>query len=97
MPGVLIIEAMAQTGGILLLNSYLDPSSKLVLFMGINKAKFRKTVLPGDQLVMEAKLVKQRRNIVTIAAKAYVGDKLACEAELMAAIVDRENAVEENK
>jgi UDP-3-O-[3-hydroxymyristoyl] N-acetylglucosamine deacetylase/3-hydroxyacyl-[acyl-carrier-protein] dehydratase len=97
MPGVLIVEAMAQTGGILLLNSYLDPSSKLVLFMGINKAKFRKTVLPGDQLVMEAKLIKQRRNIVTIEAKAFVGDALACEAELMAAIVDRENAAEEKK
>ncbi len=97
MPGVLIVEAMAQTGGILLLNSYLDPTSKLVLFMGINKAKFRKTVVPGDQLVMEAKLIKQRRNIVTIDAKAYVDGVLACEAELMAAIVDREEPVEKKE
>ncbi len=90
MPGVLIIEAMAQTGGILLLNSYLDPKKKLVLFLGIDKAKFRKTVTPGDQLIMEAEMVRQRRNIVTMKAHAYVDNNLVCEAELTAAIVDRE-------
>ncbi len=90
MPGVLIIEAMAQTGGILLLNSYFDPTTKLVLFLGINNAKFRKTVHPGDQLVMEAILKNKKRNIVTIDAKAYVNDKIVAEAELMAAIVDKE-------
>ena len=66
MPGVLIVEAMAQTGGILLLNSYPDPTSKLVLFMAINKAKFRKTVVPGDQLVIEAELVTKKSRYVWI-------------------------------
>ena len=90
MPGVLIIEAMAQTGGILMLNSYIDPSSKLVYFMGINNAKFRKPVLPGDQLIMEAELVNKKSKVVMIRAKAYVGNNLVAEADLMAAIVDRE-------
>ncbi|MCF8241168.1 MAG: bifunctional UDP-3-O-[3-hydroxymyristoyl] N-acetylglucosamine deacetylase/3-hydroxyacyl-ACP dehydratase [Melioribacteraceae bacterium] len=90
MPGVLIIEAMAQTGGILLLNSFKDPSEKLVMFMGINNAKFRKPVVPGDQLILEAELVNKKRNIVVIKAQALVENNVVCEAELMAAIVDRE-------
>lgn len=90
MPGVLIIEAMAQTGGILMLNSVPDPSTKLVLFMGIDKAKFRKQVVPGDQLILEAELVNQRNKFVVIQAKALVGNNLVAEAELKAAIVDRE-------
>ncbi len=96
MPGVLIIEAMAQTGGILLLNSVPEPSEKLVFFMGIDKAKFRKPVVPGDQLVIEAKLVNKKRNIFVISAKAYVDEVLVSEAELMAAVVDREDNKEEN-
>ncbi len=90
MPGVLIIEAMAQAGGILLLNAFKDPSSKLVLFMGINKAKFRKTVVPGDQLVLEAELVSKKSKVVIISGKAYVDNKLVAEAELMAGVVDRD-------
>ncbi len=95
MPGVLIIEAMAQTGGILMLNSYIDPTSKLVYFMGINNAKFRKPVVPGDQLILEAELVNKKSKIVMIKAKAYVGSTLVAEADLMAAIVDRENKAED--
>jgi len=95
MPGVLIIEAMAQTGGILMLNSYIDPTSKLVYFMGINNAKFRKPVVPGDQLILEAELVNKKSKIVMIKAKAYVGSTLVAEADLMAAIVDRENKPED--
>ncbi len=95
MPGVLIIEAMAQTGGILMLNSYIDPSEKLVYFMGINNAKFRKPVVPGDQLVMEAELVSKRSKIVIIKAKAFVGNNLVAEADLTAAVVDRENKKED--
>ena len=89
MPGVLIIEAMAQTGGILMLNSVENPEEKLVVFMGIDKAKFRKQVVPGDQLVLEAELISQRSRFVVIKAKAMVGNTLAAEAELKAAIVDR--------
>ena len=90
MPGVLIVEALAQTGGILLLNAIPEPEKKLVLFMKISEVKFRKQVVPGDQLVLEAELLAQRRNTVTIKAKAYVDNNVVTEAELMAAIVDRE-------
>ncbi len=91
MPGVLIIEAMAQTGGILMLNSVDDPAEKLVFFMGIDKAKFRRPVVPGDQLVIETELVSRRSRFVVMKAKAKVGNKVVAEAELKAAIVDREN------
>jgi UDP-3-O-[3-hydroxymyristoyl] N-acetylglucosamine deacetylase/3-hydroxyacyl-[acyl-carrier-protein] dehydratase len=89
MPGVLIIEAMAQTGGILMLNSVENPEEKLVVFMGIDNAKFRRQVVPGDQLVIEAELVNQRNKFVVIKAKAKVGNNVVAEAELKAAIVDR--------
>lgn len=89
MPGVLIIEAMAQTGGILMLNSVDNPQEKLVVFMGIDKAKFRRQVVPGDQLVLEAELIQNRGKFVIIKAKAMVGNSVAAEAELKAAIVDR--------
>lgn len=91
MPGVLILEAMAQTGGVLLLNSFQNPVNKLVYFTQINNAKFRRTVVPGDQLYMELELVNKKRNYVMMSGKAYVNDNLVCEAEFMAAIVDREN------
>lgn len=89
MPGVLIIESMAQVGGILLLNSYSDPSEKLVYFSSIKEAKFRKPVVPGDQLVIEADFISKRRNIVQIKAAAFVENNVVAEAELMAAVVDR--------
>lgn len=92
MPGVLIVEAMAQTGGILLLNAFPNPDEKLVLFMQINNAKFRKPVFPGDQLLMEIDLVSKRGKVIIMAGKAFVNDTLVCEAEFMAAIVDRENS-----
>lgn len=93
MPGVLIVEAMAQTGGILLLNSTKNPQEKLVYFMGINNAKFRKPVVPGDQLVFEAELLRKRSRFVTIKTAAYVDGNLVSEAELTAAIVDRETTI----
>ncbi|MDI6779457.1 MAG: bifunctional UDP-3-O-[3-hydroxymyristoyl] N-acetylglucosamine deacetylase/3-hydroxyacyl-ACP dehydratase [Bacteroidota bacterium] len=89
MPGVLIIEAMAQTGGILLLNGVENPGAKLVYFMSINNAKFRKPVLPGDQLVFEVKLINRRSKIAFVHGKAFVDGNLVAEAELSAAIVDR--------
>lgn len=91
MPGVLIIEAMAQTGGILLLNSVQDPESKLVVFMQINNAKFRKQVVPGDQLRLEVELIQRKTKVVMMSGKAFVDDKLVAEADFMAGIVDREN------
>jgi len=97
MPGVLILEAMGQTGGILLLNSLPEPEKKLVMFMGINNAKFRKPVVPGDQLVIEVEQVSVKRKIVMMSAKAFVDDKLVAEADFVAAIVDKEISEQENK
>jgi len=89
MPGVLIIEAMAQTGGILLLQMVDSPEDKLALFTHINNAKFRKPVIPGDQLVMELTMVSRRSRIAHLSGKAYVNGDLVAEADLSAAIVDR--------
>lgn len=90
MPGVLIVEAMAQVGGVMLLNAQDEPQKKLVYFTGIDKVKFRKTVLPGDQIRFEVEMLKFRRSFCKITGKAFVGNDLACEAELSAAIVNRE-------
>lgn len=92
MPGVLIIEAMAQTGGIMLLNSLPDPENHLAMFTQINNAKFRKQVVPGDQLILECEMVGRKRNFVSMKAKARVGNQLAAEAEFMAAIIKKEDA-----
>ena len=89
MPGVLIIEAMAQTGGILLLNGIDNPGGKLVYFMGINNAKFRKPVVPGDQLILEVSLASRRSKTFVMSGKAYVDGYLVAEAEMMAALLDR--------
>jgi UDP-3-O-[3-hydroxymyristoyl] N-acetylglucosamine deacetylase/3-hydroxyacyl-[acyl-carrier-protein] dehydratase len=94
MPGVLIIEAMAQTSGVLLLNSIPNPELKLVYFMQINNAKFRKPVVPGDQLFMEIEMVNKKRTVVMMKGKSYVNDVLVTEADFMAGIVDRPNVKE---
>ena len=91
MPGVLIIEAMAQTGGILILNGLENPGDKLVYFMTMNNVKFRKPVLPGDQLVLELKLTHRRSKIAVMQGRAYVDGNLVAEAELSAAVMDRNN------
>jgi UDP-3-O-[3-hydroxymyristoyl] N-acetylglucosamine deacetylase / 3-hydroxyacyl-[acyl-carrier-protein] dehydratase len=90
MPGVLIIEAMAQTGGMLMLNTLEDPQKKLAFFMAIDKAKFRKPVTPGDQLIFEVKLIRNRGKSFQLAGQAFVDGQLVAEAELMAALVDKE-------
>ena len=97
MPGVLIIEAMAQTGGILLLNAFPNPEEKLVLFMQINNAKFRKPVIPGDQMYMEIEMTNKKSKVVLMSGKTYVNNILVAEAEFMAAIADREKELSENK
>jgi UDP-3-O-[3-hydroxymyristoyl] N-acetylglucosamine deacetylase/3-hydroxyacyl-[acyl-carrier-protein] dehydratase len=89
MPGVLIVEAMAQCGGVLLLDRVEDPASKVVYFMSIDNVRFRRPVVPGDQLRMEVEVVQARASTVRLAGKAYVGDTLVTEAEMMARIVDR--------
>ncbi len=89
MPGVLIIEALAQTGGILALVSE-KGKEVLAFFMTIDNAKFRKPVVPGDQLVLHAEVTKiVRSNIVQIHGKASVLDKVVCEADLMFSIIDK--------
>jgi UDP-3-O-[3-hydroxymyristoyl] N-acetylglucosamine deacetylase/3-hydroxyacyl-[acyl-carrier-protein] dehydratase len=94
MPGVLIVEAMAQTGGILLLNALPNIEEKLVYFMQINNVKFRKPVVPGDQLILEVELVNKRSKVFIMKGKTFVNDELVCEAELMAGIVDRDKKTE---
>ncbi|CUS85075.1 3-hydroxyacyl-[acyl-carrier-protein] dehydratase /UDP-3-O-[3-hydroxymyristoyl] N-acetylglucosamine deacetylase [Candidatus Kryptobacter tengchongensis] len=89
MPGVLIIEGMAQTGGILLLNGEENMDNKYVYFMAIKNAKFRKPVFPGDTLIFEVEMVERRTKYCTMRGKAYVDGKLVAEAEMMAAIVTK--------
>ena len=89
MPAVLILEAMAQTGGILLLNTVENPESKLVYFMAIDKAKFRKPVRPGDQLLFELELTRLKGRICQMNGRAYVRGALVAEAELLSTIVDK--------
>jgi UDP-3-O-[3-hydroxymyristoyl] N-acetylglucosamine deacetylase/3-hydroxyacyl-[acyl-carrier-protein] dehydratase len=89
MPAVLIIEAMAQCGGVLLLNSVDEPSGKLVYFMGIDKAKFRRPVRPGDTVRFELTLLRLKSRICKMEGKAYVDGDLVAEAELLSSIVDR--------
>ncbi len=85
MPGVLIIEAMAQAGGMLLHASLPDLSEKtLIYFMGMDKVKFRKPVVPGDQLIIKCRFLKQRTNVAKMAGVAYVNETVVVEAELMA-------------
>lgn len=91
MPGVLIVEAMAQASA--LLAGYTDPAAvkgRLVYFMSIENAKFRKPVFPGDQLRIEMTLVKRRRDIWRFVGKATVEDAVVAEAEVMAMTRDRE-------
>ncbi len=89
MPGVLILEAMAQAGGFLLLNNIPDPKKKVVYFLGVDNARFRKPVVPGDQLRFEMEMQSLRRNTCKITGKAYVDDTVVADADLMAMIIDR--------
>ena len=87
MPGVLIIEAMAQCGGILALNSVPDPENYSTYFLRIDNVRFKNKVVPGDTLQFELKLTEPiRRGIVVMEAKAYVGGRLTTEASLMAQV-----------
>ena len=89
MPGVLIIEAIAQAGGALLLNEIPDRDGKLMVFTGIDGAKFRKPVTPGDQLIIEVTVLNWRSTAVKMRGTATVDGKLACEATVMCQLVPR--------
>jgi beta-hydroxyacyl-ACP dehydratase FabZ len=89
MPGVLIVEAMAQTAGVLMLASLPDRARKLVFFTGIDSAKFRRPVVPGDQLRIELDVLKLRARYIRLHGKAYVDGALVAEAEISSALVDR--------
>ncbi len=89
MPGVLILEAMAQAGGVLLLNAIPNPELKVVYFMAIDNAKFRKPVLPGDQLRFELTMHAFRRNTCKMSGQAFVEDDLVASADFMAMVMDR--------
>ncbi|MDX2474232.1 MAG: bifunctional UDP-3-O-[3-hydroxymyristoyl] N-acetylglucosamine deacetylase/3-hydroxyacyl-ACP dehydratase [Candidatus Krumholzibacteria bacterium] len=88
MPAVLIIEAMAQVGGVLILSNVDDPRGKLVYFSGIDKARFRQPVTPGDQLRFELEMIKLRGPICKMRGTARVDGKIVAEAELMSTVVD---------
>jgi beta-hydroxyacyl-ACP dehydratase FabZ len=91
MPGVLILEAMAQVAGVMALKTVPPDQvqNKVIYFMTIDKAKFRKPVIPGDQLRFEMDVIKMRSNIVNFKGQALVDGSLVAEAEMMAMIVDR--------
>lgn len=92
MPGVLILEAMAQAGGVMVVYQLPkeEREKKIFLFTGIEKAKFRHQVVPGDRLDLECHLLRQKLQLWRIAGKAYVNDHVVAEAELSAAIVDKD-------
>lgn len=92
-PGVMIVEGLAQAGGILGISSLNenneDTKEKLVLFTNIDDCKFKNPVYPGDKLIYDVKIVKQKAGLVFLEAKAYVEDKLVCQANLKAVIKDK--------
>ena len=89
MPGVLIIEAMAQAGAILLFREVPDRENKLMFFAGIESARFRKPVTPGDQIRFEVNVLKYKLGFCKLEGKAFVDGKLVCEAVVQSAVADK--------
>lgn len=89
MPGVLIVEAMAQAGGILLFNSIPDPQKKFVMFSKIDNMKFRKPVVPGDQLRLDCVFLKFKSRFFLLHGKAFVDGEIAVEGDMLASLLDR--------
>jgi 3-hydroxymyristoyl/3-hydroxydecanoyl-(acyl carrier protein) dehydratase len=89
MPGVLIVEAMAQCGAILFSVDLVDRDKKLFLFGGVDKARFRKPVVPGDQLILECTVLQRRSTTARIKGIARVDGNVVAEAELLSVIADR--------
>lgn len=92
MPGVLIVEAMAQVGGVLILRSVPERDTRLVYFTGIENARFRKPVVPGDTLSMEVTVLQLRSRACRLRGVASVDGQIACEAEIMSVMVDRQGS-----
>jgi 3-hydroxyacyl-[acyl-carrier-protein] dehydratase len=90
MPGVLIVEAMAQTAGVLVLKSIPDRASKLVLLVAVENARFRRPVVPGDTLRMEIKVLKRKASVAKMAGIATVDGLVVAEAEVMCKLADKE-------
>lgn len=89
MPGVLIVEAMAQCGAVLFLRDLPDRDRKLFLFGGVDKARFRRPVVPGDQLIMELTVLQKRASSVRLRGEAKVDGNLVAEADLLSVMTDR--------
>jgi beta-hydroxyacyl-ACP dehydratase FabZ len=89
MPGVLIVEALAQTGGLLLLGKLAEREGKIFYFMSLDNVKFRRPVVPGDQLRMEVEMVQFRGKVAKLKGVARVDGQVATEAEMMACVVDK--------
>lgn len=94
MPGVLIVEALAQTGAILALREFTDRTNKIPFFSGIEKARFRKPVVPGDTLVLEVTALRMGMKVQKMRGEAKVNGILVAEAEIMSIIADREKIEE---
>jgi len=92
MPGVLIVEAMAQTAGVLVLHSIPDRETKLVLLVSIENAKFRRPVVPGDQLRIEMSLLRRKATVAKMAGRVTVNGTVVAEAEVMCKLADKEEA-----
>src|ERR1700733_6377657 len=90
MPGVLIIEAMAQTAGVLVLKTIADRANKLVLLVAVENARFRRPVVPGDCLRMEMKVLKRKASVAKMAGVATVDGLVVAEAEVMCKLADKE-------
>jgi len=88
MPGVLIVEAMAQAGGVMMLSLAGPKDDRLIFFTGIDNCRFRRPVVPGDQLVLEVELVARRSTVAKMHGRATVNGELVCEADLMSAAVE---------
>jgi 3-hydroxymyristoyl/3-hydroxydecanoyl-(acyl carrier protein) dehydratase len=89
MPGVMIVEAMAQVAGVLVLSQIPDRATKLVLLASVDNAKFRKPVRPGDQLRIEMKLLKKKASVAKMNGTATVNGEVVAEAEMMCKLADR--------
>ena len=89
LPGVLIVEAMAQTGGVLVLKSIADRANKLVLLVAVENARFRKPVLPGDTLRMEMTILKRKASVAKLAGRATVDGQLVAELEVMCKLTEK--------
>lgn len=89
MPGVLIVEAMAQAGGFLLFSQIEDRENKLILFTGIDKCRFRRPVVPGDQVIFDVEVLSIKRTFGKLHGKATVDGELVCEATMLSAMTER--------